>query len=186
MKEYGVQTSKAHYWAHVCPIDAMIYWYPRRRMVDALDNFREAKIRSAIGRVVPIVRNLAVNGGCIRYTELGYPYFERWDFASAPTDREAGALAEDLFSTACVEGLFLLPVRVCKRYDAYAEQIQGKDFECDLGRPGSVDIEVKFDGPGGTWGTGNLFVQTHEGTRRDGDQHDVTERNGHRHDEVSA
>lgn len=179
MIRYGVTTSKAHYWAHVCPLDGAIYYYPRRRVLDILDTLRECTIRSAVGRLLPIRTNLFVNGGIVRCAEVGYPFMARWEWDRASSDLEVGAMAEECFTAACKDGLFLLPVRMRSRYDARAEQFKGKDFACDLGAP-FVDVEVKADIPGGAWGTGNLFVQTSEGTSVDGDKHDYASRNGHR------
>lgn len=183
MIEYGITTSKAHYWCHVCPLDAMFYVYSRREMLERLPGLQEKAIRSAIGRLVPIIKAgdwLRCNGGIIDQFDAGYEFFGRWQWATAASDRAVGAMAEEAFQAACREHLLCLPIRA-RRLNAKADQVTGRDYECDLGAP-SVSVEVKGDIKGGAWGTGNLFVQTHEGTHRDGDRHDFNGRNAHRHE----
>jgi hypothetical protein len=63
----------------------------------------------------------------------------------------------------------LQPVRLT-RYEEVEDQRNGVDFKCEA----KYDVETKADVPGGVWGTGNLFVQTHELHHQHG------ERNGHR------
>ena len=178
MIEYGVTTSKAHYWVHVCPLDASLYCYGRRRMAADLERFERREIRSAIGHLVPVIPNLISNGGLLRAYDYDYPLFKRWDWQGAKSDRALGAMAEALFENLCSSGQFALPVRA-ERYDEQGDQFQGKDFACSLGAP-RVDVEVKADVQGGIWGTGNLFVQTHEL------HHRATERLSHRQPEATV
>jgi hypothetical protein len=174
MREYGIFTSEAHYWLHVCPLDASFYMYPRKPMATLLHEreFPTMQIKSAIGYLVDIRSNLRANGGIIRPLDLDYAFFGRWDWKAAESDEHLGRMAEDCFSTAVRVGLFTLPVRA-SFYTSRADQFKGKDFACTLAAT-PTDIEVKPDTPGGIWGTGNLCVQTHEGG------HDHARRHAHR------
>jgi hypothetical protein len=170
--EYGVTTSRAHYWLHVCPEDASFYIYPRRKMVELLAKYPAKEIISARGHVVPILENLIYNGGIIRPLDFTYPWFKQFDFSSAASDHDAGALAEAAVKEAAGAGLLTLPVQI-EFADGIDDQFSGFDFRAALFQAPTM-IEVKADVAGGIWGTGNLFVQTHERGHRH------SERNGHR------
>ena len=179
MKEYGITTSEAHYWLHVCHLDAMFYWYPRARMQQQLSRFDKCTIRSAIGHIVPIHPNLRSNGGIIHSVVPGFEFFAEWDWNSAESDKAVGKMAEACFAKFVREHQFFLPVKIKRFYESTEDQYKGKDFEVSLGRP-TVDIEVKGDARGGVWGTGNLFVQTHE------TGHDYNGRRSHLSEHVDA
>jgi hypothetical protein len=168
MVEYGITTSEAFIWAHVCHLDASIYWYLRADMLVVLERYPPVEIRSARGHKVRLHGNVFPQG-FIHDAELGYEFFKRWKWIEAASDREAGAWAEECFAVAVRERRLTLPMRAT-RYDNVEDQRKGKDFRCE----GKYDVETKADVPGGVWGTGNLFVQTHELHHQHG------ERNGHR------
>lgn len=173
MVEYGIRTSEAFIWAHVCPLDASIYWYQRTQMLEVLKRCSIVEIRSARGHLVPLKEHriswIKPAVGFIHDCELGYDFFKQWEWTRAVDDREIGAFAEECFAQALRAKRLTLPVNAKKVVDI-SEQFQGKDFECRA----SYAVEVKADVPGGVWGTGNLFVQTHEF------RHQYEERNGHR------
>lgn len=156
MVEYGITTSKAFLWAHVCPLDASIYWYRREEMLALIERSPSVEIKSARGRLVAIHGNVFPAGN-IHDSDLGYDFFDRWPWDSAKSDKDVGAFAEQCFSVAVRERRLTLPVHL-DRYNSVGEQYQGKDFRCRT----NYDVEIKADIPGGVWGTGNLFVQTHE------------------------
>jgi hypothetical protein len=170
--EYGITTSVAHYWLHVCPDDASFYVYPRRKMLELMTRYQPKEIVSARGYVVPIRENLIYNGGIIRPLDFSYPWFKQFDFADAASDHDAGVLAESVVRAAADAGLLTLPVAL-EFAESVGDQFSGFDFRAELFKTPTL-IEVKADVAGGIWGTGNLFVQTHERGHRHG------ERNGHR------
>jgi hypothetical protein len=168
MVEYGITTSKAFIWAHICPLDASIYWYRREEMLAVLDKYTAVEIKSARGHLVKLHGNVFPKG-FVHDAELGYEFFKRWKWNDADSDIEVGAWAEECFAVAVRERRLTLPVRLT-RYEAVEDQRNGVDFKCEA----KYDVETKADVPGGVWGTGNLFVQTHELHHQHG------ERNGHR------
>lgn len=178
MIEYGVETSEAHYWLHVCPLDASFYFYSRQRMVKILSHFKEVRIKSAIGRLVPVIKNKTCNAGILHTCDLQYEFMNQWSWSSAPSDKAIGQWAEECFELACKKGLFRLPI-VIDRYDDRRDQFKGKDYACKLPRP-IIDVEIKGDILGGIWGTGNLFVQTSEGDKISGDKHQFNSRHAHK------
>lgn len=161
MFEYGITTSAAFIWAHVCPLDLSIYWYQRSKMLEILGWHNRVEIPSARGVLIPIRQHLMLKtskrSGFIHECELGPEFFHQWDWSGASNDREVGAFAEQCFSEAVRQRLLLLPVAL-KKVSSVEEQFKGQDFECKA----NYAIEVKADIRGGIWGTGNLFVQTHE------------------------
>lgn len=161
MIEYGIKTSKAHVWVHVCPLDACFYFYSRARMVVVLDRFPEAVIASARGRLVRLHGNRDCDGGFIRSIERPYGWFNAFGWKDAASDCDVGEIAERMFQTLINEQGFPFPIQAHK-YAALDDQYQGKDFRVTP-RMSHFDVEVKADIRGGEWGTGNLFVQTHEG-----------------------
>jgi len=167
MVEYGITTSKAFLWAHVCPLDASIYWYKREDMLTVITNSTSIEIPTARGHLVSIHANRFPKG-CIHDADLGYDFFDRWSWETAVSDDEVGAFAEECFSVAVQQRRMMLPVGL-KRYEKIEEQREGKDFQCRA----NYDVEIKADIRGGIWGTGNLFVQTHEL------HHQHQERNAH-------
>lgn len=177
MRLYGITTSEAHYWIHVTPKDGGIYLYPRKWMAAIHERFQERVISSARGRLAPLPTILLVNGGRARFVDLGYERMDRYAFDTVASDRRAGDLAERCFVEAAADGLVCLPVIVQKKYETFAQQTRGMDYAVRLL---GHDVEIKADIAGGMWGTGNLFIQTHEGTTADGDRHRFDERNGHR------
>lgn len=164
MYEYGIRTSKAHFWVHVCAKDAGFYLYRRRDMVAKLHQFDEKVIATAIGRVVPVHANLVQNGGLLLPFWLTYEWFDAWDWAGAPSDDALGKFAEAAFLKATREKLIAFPAWEVTKHDDIAEQYQGRDFRVRVGSP--LHAEVKADYQGGQWGTGKLFVQTHEQNHR--------------------
>ena len=159
MREYGITTSQADYWLHVCQKDASFYLYPRKQMLGLIKNFQKKEIPTAKGFIVPIIPNLRENGGIIRAYYLGPDFLRSWSW-KADTDAGIGAMGEDCVRAASDAGDFMLPVSV-GFYRDKADQYKGKDFFARLPKP-EITIEIKTDLPGGIWGTGNLFVQTHE------------------------
>lgn len=156
MVEYGITTSKAFIWAHICSLDASIYWYRRDEMLEVLKRYPIAEIQSARGHLIKLHENFFPNG-CIHDADLGYEFFKQWRWKEAASDDQAGDWAEQCFAMAVRERRLNLPVRLT-RYEKVEEQREGKDFQCRA----DYDVEIKADLPGGVWGTGNLFVQTHE------------------------
>lgn len=169
MIEYGITTSKAHVWVHVCPEDARLYWYQRRLMLPVLARCPTREIPTARGHLVRLIGNRAVDGGVIQEIERDDAWFRQWDWKQAETDGAAGAMAEDMFSRVVAEHGFPFPLGL-QRYDQIADQYQGKDF-CLRPKIAALDVEVKADFVGGEWGTGNLFVQTHELRHQHGARH---------------
>jgi hypothetical protein len=170
--EYGITTSRAHYWVHVCPDDSALYTYPRKRMLALMAKYETKTIASARGHVVPILQNLVHNGGIIWPCDLPFDWFKQFGFSAAASDHDVGKIAERCFKTAVSDGFFRLPVAV-EFAEEIQDQYQGFDFRARLHANPAL-IEVKADIVGGVWGSGNLFVQTHEGG------HKHAERNGHR------
>jgi len=173
--EYGITTSKAHVWAHLCPLDGCFYWYKRSRMVFVCEKYERKTIPTAMGHIVPVVKNLRANNGFIWYFGFPYEWLDSYDISSADSDRTAGTETERLFEFCVKAGLFLVPLAVDRKYLELREQFDGKDYRCSFGN-GFLDVEIKLDARGGRWGTGNLFVQTHELN------HDHARRSGHRKD----
>jgi hypothetical protein len=128
-------------------------------MLEICVKFKIKEIPTAKGYLVPILKNLRENGGIIRRYFLGYEVFKRWTW-KAKTDAGIGEMGEQCFDAVCKKGDFMLPVCV-GFYDKKIDQYTGKDFYCSLPKE-KISIEIKTDIPGGVWGTGNLFIQTHE------------------------
>lgn len=163
MREYGITTSQAHYWIHVCPKDAAFYLYPKVKMLDVLSRFKAWNGPTSKGFLVPIIPNLRENNGIIRpydfSTTGGYKIFSQWTW-KGKTDRKVGEMGEECFQWFAEAGEFCLPVHA-SFLSGKSLQYKGMDFYCQLLKP-KVSIEVKADVKGGIWGSGNLFVQTHE------------------------
>lgn len=178
MVEYGIRTSEAFIWAHVCPLDASIYWYQRTHMLEVLPRCTIVEIRSARGHLVPLKEHriswIKPAVGFIHDCELGYEFFKQWEWTRATDDRQVGEFAEECFALAVKKKRLTLPVNA-SRVEVLDEQFKGKDFECRA----KYAVEVKADIPGGLWGTGNLFVQTAELAHQHG------RRNGHRGMEIA-
>jgi hypothetical protein len=173
MVEYGITTSKSFLWLHVCPKDASIYWYQVSKMRAAMLAYPQVEIASARGHIVKIndhrISWTKPGVGFIHDCEPGFDFFKRWAWDTAENDRDVGAFAEECVELAMKAKLLTLPVRPVKVIKR-DEQFDGRDFWCGV----DYSIEVKADVRGGVWGTGNLFVQTHEL------RHNYLERNGHR------
>lgn len=152
--EYGITTSNADVWIHVCPNDLALYWYRRLIMVReaAGGRYQEREIVSARGYLVP------VGEWFIQRIEVPQAMMLRYGWQEAPSDAKIGRYAEhlvrDCFSVGIMPGFHDLHFLSNKR-----EQQRGVDFEV---RPRGYEVEVKADIRGGRAGTGNLFVQTHE------------------------
>lgn len=159
MREYGITTSQADYWLHICPEDASFYLYPRKAMVKISHKFKVVEIPTAKGFLVPVIKNLRENGGIIRSYFLGYELFNKWPW-EGKTDADVGLMGEQCFHEVCKNGDFMLPVFV-GFYKEKKDQYKGKDFFCSLPKE-KITIEIKTDVKGGVWGSKNLFVQTHE------------------------
>ncbi len=172
MKEYGITTSQAHVWVHVCPKDLAIYWYLRKRMVERLSVLPERVIASAKGRLCRLFGNRKVDGGFIYAVDLPVAWWAERDWYGASSDREVGQWAEDIFRRAVQEGFIGIPA-CCERYDDAADQFTGRDFRL-IPALQNPDYEIKADVAGGEWGSGNLFIQTHELHHQHG------QRNAHR------
>jgi len=169
MIEYGITTSKAHVWVHVCPKDARLYWYQRKQMIPLLPKFPEREIISARGRLVRLIGNRVCDGGIVREIERPDPWFRAWNWKDAESDSEVGAMAEAMFEAVICEHGFPFPL-TAERYETREEQYQGKDYKITP-KLSALDIEIKADFVGGEWGTGNLFVQTHELKHQHGARH---------------
>lgn len=170
MIEYGITTSTAAVWFHVCPLDAAAYFYARTRMLKILPTLREVEIPSARGRLCRLFGNRVCDGGFIYRADLEPDWFDGW--SAAASDTAAGDLAERVFEISVTHRRFQIPAKAT-RFNERAEQFTGKDFEVTPLAP-SLTVEVKADFVGGEWGSGNLFVQTHELHHKHG------ERNAHR------
>lgn len=158
MIEYGITTSQAIVWFHVCPLDCSAYFYGRQAMLKLLPSLPEKEITSSRGRLCKLNGNRVVDGGFIYDIELPLKWIEGW--RDAASDREAGAMAERIFEQCVGKRLFQMPA-TARRLETRAEQFTGRDYELSPIFP-SFSVEVKADFAGGEWGTGNLFVQTHE------------------------
>lgn len=172
MIEYGITTSKAHVWAHVCPLDADIYFYSRKKMLALMTNYPQVEIVSAKGHLVKILPNEKQKGGIIDVIDVPWQWWREVDIEGAPNDEEAGKRAEQIFHKCVDSGLFSIPCRA-NFYTELQDQFTGRDFSVVPLMP-QVDVEVKLDAPGGLYGTGNLFVQTHEY------KHEHSARNAHK------
>ena len=170
MIEYGITTSKAEIWFHVCPNDVAAYWYARSRMVELLPRLPERKIVSAAGRLCRLFGNRTCDGGFIHAIELPLPWVAGWQ--SLSSDAAAGELAERVFEQCVEKRLFQIPARAA-RLNTRAEQLTGRDYVVRPVRE-QLAVEVKADFVGGEWGSGNLFIQTHEL------HHQPSRRNAHR------
>jgi len=170
MKEYGITTSRAAVWFHVCPLDCAAYYYGRRAMQKILNHLPEREIASARGRLCKLVGNRVCDGGFIYDIDLPLRWIEGWQ--DARTDSDVGAFAERIFEQCVETRLFQLPA-VFRRLESRTEQFTGRDYELSP-KHARLSVEVKADFVGGEWGTGNLFVQTHEF------HHQHEKRNGHR------
>ena len=166
MYHYGIEKSSAHYWVHVCPLDAGLFVYPRNKMVKVLSRYQDTKGETYIGKLVGIREHIKGNGGFITFIEMTYPLFKEYNwkmehkYLSDKDLTELGRYGEDVFKRACDTGMFRLPGTAIP-YSQIEDQYKGKDF---LVKPllDKTFVEVKVDRPGGIWGSGNLFVQTHE------------------------
>lgn len=166
MFKRGIGTQNAHIWAHVCPLDASIYWYETKRMRELLPKLRAVEIPSAKGALCPILPNLIENRGFIHAVFLGGQWMRRWEWRRAASDAEAGEIAESMFEVAARERKMLFPMNTFPIVD-FKRQCEDGDFDCCADYP----VEVKADFAGGLWGTGNLFVQTHEQGHKHGARH---------------
>ena len=112
---------------------------------------------------MPIIPNLRCNEGIIRPYDFspsgGYEEFKKWTWEGS-TDAEVGKMGEECVQYFAQLGELTLPISV-GFYVEKADQFKGKDFYCKLLKP-QMTIEIKTDVVGGIWGTGSLFVQTHE------------------------
>lgn len=158
--EYGVHTSEADYWIHVCP-GAGIFYYLRsiaseRGEKGLLGARRQAK--SANGKVT---------GEGYLVPIAGTPWIAEWELPARiwptsfdwtkATDRAAGMAAEGLIKY-CLS-LHEFPVgRRVEWVIGLREQFGGKD--AIVSPPVQLKIEVKCDRPAER--TGNLFIQTAE------------------------
>lgn len=170
MKEYGITTSQALVWFHVCPLDCAAYYYGREAMLKILDSLPEREIASAKGRLCKLNGRRTVDGGFIYRIEIPLKWMDGWQ--ACKTDGEAGEFAEYIFENCVMDRLFQMPARA-QRFDTKEEQYKGQDYRIVPMWP-AFSVEVKADFVGGEWGTGNLFVQTHELHHRHG------ERNAHK------
>lgn len=182
MIERGITNCKADYWTHVCPKSSEIYVYTTTAMREFLkrtakegpmaqpsgprpswpvSEFKE--IKTARGYVVPCVQTF------IRTAVIPETWLRNFDACSS--DEECGSMAEMAVMYACNGALFPVPLGVDKITDL-KEQYELGDFR--LHTVQGLVIEVKADWPGGRNGTGNLFVQTHEGG------HKWKQRNAHK------
>lgn len=171
MMERGIQTSPAHFWCHVSPLDRAVYMYHRKTAMDELESLHEVAIRSAVGRLLPI-RSFITATSAVR---LGCPWVQPgagwlWAFLWArkvehpqlASDNDYGRWAEDLVKSSVLTGALLwLPAAAVEKASR-DEDISGIDFWPTLKLGTRVSIEVKYDGRCGINGTGNLFLQTHE------------------------
>lgn len=172
--EYGITTSQADVWAHVCPLDGDIYYYSRKRMLKLIDKCKKVSIPTAEGRIVPIIKNEKARGGIIHVIDVPWQWWEYEKLSAKdeiPNDRIAGQRAESLFNRCVIDGLFTIPC-AASFYTEQSDQFRGIDFKV-FPKASSIDVEVKFDGAGGLYGSGNLFVQTNE------KDHKPLERNAH-------
>lgn len=157
MREHGITTSEAYWWVFVCPKDAAFYCLRTATANKMLSCLRKAEIPTAKGFLLPIVGNRTWEGGFIFANYAEEIWFRQWPW-SGKTDADIGEMGEKCFQKACQIGIVRMPVSV-GRFNTIEEQYKGKDFALSsLG----ADVEVKTDLPGGVWGTGNLFLQTHE------------------------
>lgn len=132
-------------------------------MLEIMTRFRVNEGPTFKGVLVPIIPNLRSNGGIIRPYDFsangGYQVFNKWTW-DGDTDAAVGEMGEQCLQHFAESGEFCLPVHV-SFLNGKEHQYKGKDFYCQLPKP-KVSIEVKTDVRGGVWGSGNLFVQTHE------------------------
>lgn len=170
MIEYGITTSKALVWFHVCPLDVSAYFYGRRAMLEILPTLPEVTIASSRGRLCRLDGRRTCDGGFIYDIDLPLKWIDGW--RDVKTDNEAGALAERIFEQCVRSRLFQMPA-TATRYETREEQFTGRDYQIEPIFP-KFSVEVKADFRGGHWGTKNLFVQTHELHHKHG------ERNAHR------
>lgn len=170
MKEYGITTSQAQIWFHVCPLDVAAYWYPRNRMAELLPKLQERAIATAKGRLCRLYGNRTCDGGFIRTIELPLPWVAGWD--SLGSDRDAGEMAERVFEQCVEHRLFQMPLTAF-RLNTREEQFTGRDYVVRPIRE-QFAVEVKADFVGGEFGSGSLFIQTHELYHQHG------QRNAHR------
>ena len=159
MREYGITTSIAAVWVHVCPLDAALYYYSRLRMLAILPKLKQREIATAIGVLCPLYGNRACDGGFIEHIDPPWEWWKDYNWEAITKD-EAGAHAENLFMRCVERRLFKIPAKAT-RYETRQEQYSGRDFKITPAFA-SFDVEVKADMIGGEWGTKNLFVQTHE------------------------
>jgi hypothetical protein len=159
MYHYGIEKSTAHYWVHVCPLDAGLFVYPRNEMVKILSRYKDTKGDTYIGKLVDIRKHIKTNGGFITFIEMTYPLFKEYNWSDKDLT-VLGCYGEEVFKRACDQGVFRLPC-YATLYNQIEDQYKGRDF---LVKPliEKTFVEVKVDRPGGIWGSGNLFVQTHE------------------------
>lgn len=135
-------------------------------MAAALHRFEQKTIATASGRLVPVHRSLIQNGGMLSPYWLTYEWFDAWPWSSADSDRALGSFAEAAFVKAVKEQLIAFPAFDLRPHESLAQQFNGRDYQVHMGNP--LHVEVKADYQGGQWGTGNLFVQTHEQDHRHG------------------
>jgi len=157
---YGIQTEKSQWRAHVCFKAGYIYIFATEAGRRALNNGPEAYAKQALA-VGPTARGRKVPWQSIDgIREIPIP----------PDIMAANVIEEDEEDTT-IKGQLAVAIFMDTMYQAHgtllpmcevtdmAAQIEGTDIRIDGKR-----IQVKCDYPGGRKpnGTGNLFLQTHE------------------------
>lgn len=155
---YGIQTSKADYWVHVCPDINQFFYYNRARMLKLIEakDFPRVDARSANGAITGRGYLIPIHCGIVGVVHPPITIIRATDWNSV-TDAQAGILAEEAWAVAVELGYVPRPW-LPEYFTTTAEQYEGKDFSISPAR--KFTVEVKCDRP--LKQTGNLFVQIAE------------------------
>jgi len=170
MIQYGILEEKSDYRIHVCPLDKKIYIFKTSIVRDMVkDAIQTKKYRfvparcegelSGWGYIIPPTDILGIRFAEIKPTELTTKTTKTTRATSEDGDRAVALTIEaikndELPYITCITE----PIVVTEK----KKQIDGVDIIVTDVFEGILDLQVKWDGPGGICGTGNLYIQTHE------------------------
>lgn len=167
--EYGIQTEKSDWRAHVCWKVARVFYYPTDCGVRAVESgkYQDAaayqeidgrSVKTATGKLVP-PRSI---GRCTSY-KIPSDLRELFTITRTHPPNIKGEFAVQIVKAMVLRGLMPPMVPLAEEQGDLQVQIEGVDIIITSNFTMRLQVKCDFDGGPSDWGgTGNLYLQTAE------------------------
>ena len=162
MVEHGIMSTQADYWVHLFPYSYEVFWYRVHHCRSYIERKNPPMLpgKSADGTATGNGYLIPNNAYFVRNAEVPPQYLAHTDWRSL-TDREFGFLGEEITDVLVEHNVIKFPASRPLPLRTIAEQFSARDLQIQWLHPLTAEVKTERHS-----GTGNLYVQTHEGGHR--------------------